>query len=107
MAMLSAMSAPSIEVKFLELAVFGLDVAHRAGDRAHHHGLRLDDILAELDAREQRTGGNPGRGEQAVALRHVLDAVDEAWIGDAHLAGALTSLLGIENQPALHLAADA
>src|SRR5712675_3338506 len=108
MTMLPAMSArSSIEVEFFKLAMFGLDVAHGAGDRAHHHCLRLDDILAELDPRQQRTGGNTGRGEQAVAARHVLDAVDKARIIDAHLAGALAFLLAIEDQPALHLAADA
>src|SRR5260370_4734275 len=30
---------PSIQVEFLELPVIGLDVTHRACDRAHHHGL--------------------------------------------------------------------
>src|SRR6478672_8313526 len=39
----------SIEVKFIKLPMFGLDVAHRAGDRAHHHRLGLDHVLAELD----------------------------------------------------------
>src|SRR5882724_12209418 len=106
--MLPAMPArSSIEVEFFELPVFGLDVTYSAGDRAHHHRLGLDDILAELDPRQQRTGGDAGRGEQAVAARHVLDAVDKARIIDAHLAGALAFLLGIEDQPALHLAADA
>jgi hypothetical protein len=38
-----------IQVEFFELAVFGLDIPHRAGDRAHHHGLGLDDILSELN----------------------------------------------------------
>src|ERR1700682_556817 len=98
----------SIEVEFFQLPVLGLDVADRAGDRTHHHGLGLDDaVLAEFDARQQRTGGDAGRREQAVALGHFLGAVDEARIVDAHLVGALASLLGVENQPALHLAADA
>jgi hypothetical protein len=39
---------PSIQVKFLELAMLGQDAAHRAGDRAHHHGLGLDDVPTEL-----------------------------------------------------------
>src|ERR1700736_5611717 len=80
---------PSIEVEFLELAMIGLDVTHRAGDRAHHHGLGLDHVLAEFDARQQRAGGNPGCRKQAVTLCHVLDAVNCARIGDAHLAGTL------------------
>src|ERR1700676_1228526 len=89
---------PSIEVEFLELAVIGLDVAHRAGDRAHHHGLGLDHVLAELDAAEQRTVGDAGGGKQAVAPHHVLDAIDHVRIVHAHLASALALLLGVENQ---------
>src|ERR1700686_1862485 len=107
MTILSAISAPSIEVKFVELPVFGLHAGHGAGDRAPPHGFGLDDVLAELDAGEQRSGRDPGCGEQAVALCHILDAVNHARIGDAHLAGTLALLLGIENEPALHLAADA
>jgi len=57
----------------LELAVLGLDVTNRASYRAHHCGFGLDHILAKLDAREQRTVGDTGRGEQAVALYQVLD----------------------------------
>src|SRR5882724_1570205 len=74
-ATLSAMPAASIEMEFFKLPVFGLDVAHGAGDRAHHHGLGLDDVLAEFHARQQRTCGDAGRREQAVAARHVLDAI--------------------------------
>ncbi len=40
-------------------------------------------------------------------LHHVLDAVDQLRIGDAHLVRALALLLAVEDQPALHLAADA
>src|SRR4249920_3530881 len=107
MTILSAMSATSIEVEFFKLAVFGLDVTHGAGDRTHHHGLGLDDILAEFNPRQQRTGSDPGCGEQAVAPHHVLDAVNHAWIGNTHLAGAVALLVGVEDQPALHLAANA
>src|SRR5260370_10493241 len=77
---------PSIEVEFFELAVIGLDVTHRAGDRAHHHGLGLYDILAELDARQQRTGRNPGCCEPAVAPPPVLAARNHASTLDPHLA---------------------
>src|SRR5437899_4547398 len=93
----------SIEVEFFQLAVIGLDVTHGAGDRAHHHCLGLDDILAELDAREQRTIGDAGRGEQAVAPHHVFDAINHPRIGDAHLAGTLTVPLRSEHPPALAL----
>src|SRR5205085_4775918 len=98
--------ARSIEMEFLKLAVLALDVTHRAGDRAHHDGLGLDDILAEFHARQQRARGDAGRGEQAVAPRHVLDAVNHLGIPDAHLVRACAVLIGIENEPALHLATD-
>src|SRR5262249_29409191 len=98
----------SVEVELLELAMFGLDVAHGAGDRAHHHRLGLDHVvLAELDAGQQRAGGDAGRREQAVAARHVLDAIDHARIVDAHLVGTLALFLAVEDQAALHLPADA
>src|SRR6266436_2253489 len=45
-----------IQVEFLHLPVLRLDVTHRAGDGAHHHGLGLDHVLLELDARKQRAG---------------------------------------------------
>src|SRR3984957_6281909 len=107
MTILSSISASSVEMEFFELAMLGLDVAHGAGDRAHHHGFGLDHILARLDARESRSIGHACCREQAVALRHVLDAIDEARIGDADLAGAFALFLAVENQSALHLAADA
>ena len=56
---------------------------------------------------QHRAVGDAGRGEQAVAAHHVLHLVVLARIGDAHLGGALALLLGVEHQPALHLAADA
>src|SRR3954454_1900203 len=35
-------AARSIQMEFVQLPMLGLDVAHGAGDRAHHHGLSLD-----------------------------------------------------------------
>src|ERR1700712_1831468 len=97
----------SIQVELVELTVLRLDVADGAGDRAHHDGFGLDHVLAEFYAREQRTCVDAGSREQAVAARHVLDAVNELRIRDAHLVGALTLLFAVQDQPALHLAADA
>src|SRR5438477_10870069 len=97
----------SIEVKLVELAMLGADVAHRAGDRAHHNGLGLDGILLEPHPREQRAGGHAGGGEQAIAAREVLDPVDHLRIVDAHLGRPRPLLVGVEDKPALHLAADA
>src|SRR6516165_11667131 len=52
----------SIEVELVELPMLGLDCAHRAGDRAHHHGLGLDNIvLAELHTGQQRTRSDASR----------------------------------------------
>src|ERR1700719_4665914 len=42
-----------------------------------------------------------------VAAHHVLDQIFLARILDAHLGGALALLVGVDDQPALHLAADA
>src|SRR6516164_9973277 len=48
----------SIEVELVKLPMLGLDGAHRAGDRAHHHGLGFDNvILAEFDAGQKRPCG--------------------------------------------------
>src|SRR5690349_1337781 len=95
------------QLELAEFAVLGPDPAHRAGGRAHHHGLGLDHVLLEAHALQQRSGGDAGCREHAVALHHVADAVDLARILDAHLAGALALLLGVEHQAALHLSADA
>src|SRR6476469_3334039 len=73
----------SIQVEFLQLAMLCLDVPHRPRDRAHHDGFGLDDVLAELDACQQRARGDAGCGKQTVALHHVLDAVDHLRIGHA------------------------
>src|SRR3954452_19055972 len=98
---------PLVEIEFIELPMLGPDVAPRAGDRAHHHGFGLDHVLAEFDAGQERAGGDAGGGEKAVALGHVLDAVDHLRVLDAHHLRALALLAGVEDQAALHLAADA
>src|ERR1700710_1040434 len=97
----------SIQMELLELTGLGLDVADGAGDRAHHDGFGLDHAFTELDAREKRTCRGARGREQAVAPRHVLDPVDELRVRHAHLVGALALLFAVEDQPALHLAADA
>src|SRR5216117_3462932 len=97
----------SVQMKFLELPVLGENAPHRAGDRAHHHGLGLDDLLAEAYSPQHGAVGYAGRREQAITLHHVLDLVELARIIDAHLGGALAPLLGVEDETALHLAADA
>src|SRR5215204_1445332 len=97
-----------IQIEFVALPVLGANPPHRAGDGAHHHRFGLDDtILAEAHALEQIAVGHAGRREQAIAFDHVFDAVLLARIFDAHLDGALALLLGVEHEPALHLAADA
>src|ERR1700761_9449034 len=45
----AAVRASSVQMEFVELAMVGLDVTHRAGDRAHHHRFGLDHVLAEFD----------------------------------------------------------
>src|SRR5207302_7312448 len=65
------------------------------------------DVLVEFDASQHGTVGHAGRREQTVAANHVLDLEAFARIGDAHLGRALAPLVGVEHEPALHLAADA
>src|SRR3954447_1843425 len=94
-------------MKFLELAMLRSDDANRSGDRTHDHRLGLDDILPEDNAVEHGAGGHPGCGKQAVAANHVLDLVDLARVGYSHPRRALDLFRRIENQAALHLAAEA
>src|SRR5580692_12612613 len=96
-----------LQLELVEIPVLGLDPAHCAGGRAHHHGLGLDDAGPEAHALQQRAGGDAGRREYAVALHHVVHRVFLARILDAHLAGALALFLGVEHEAALDLPADA
>src|SRR5580704_6049478 len=79
-------------LELIELPVLGHDTPHGAARRAHHHGLGLDDAVAEPDAAQHAAVGDAGRREQAVAAHHVLDLILLARILDAHLGGALTLL---------------
>src|SRR5262249_54889645 len=76
-------------MKLFELAVLASDPPHRAGDRAHHHRLGFDHILTKPHPVEQRTVGDAGRGEQAIALHHVSDLVLLARGLDAHFPPAV------------------
>src|SRR5882757_8088167 len=93
LALISIRARALIEVELIQLPVLGLDVTDSASDGTHHDGFGFDHILAELDAGQQGTRGDAGRREQAVAPRHVLDAVDHLGIGDAHLVRALAPFL--------------
>src|SRR6202163_1790542 len=91
----------------IELPVLSHDTPHGAARRAHHYGLGLDDAVAESDAAQHAPVGDAGRRKQTIAAHHVLDLIFLARILDAHLGGALALLVGVDHQPALHLAADA
>src|SRR5262245_6127422 len=52
----------SVQVEFFELAMLGHDPPHRAGDRAHHHRVGLDHVLAESYTVQHGAGGDAGRG---------------------------------------------
>src|SRR5262245_25022967 len=93
-------------MKLVELAVFGQDTTYRARYRTHHQGLGFDYILAEFDAAEHWPGCDACRREEAVASDHVLDLVFFLRILDAHLRGSRPQLLGVDNEPCLHLSAD-
>src|SRR5690606_153763 len=66
-----------------------------------------DRVLVEAHAVEEAAVGDTGRREQHVAGGHLFDEIFPVGIGDAHAAGALALFVGIEDQPALHEAADA
>src|ERR1700722_17055240 len=75
-------------LELTELPVLRHDAPHGAARRAHHHGLGLDDAVAESDAAQHAAVGDAGRREQAVAAHHVFDQVFLARVLDAHLGGA-------------------
>src|SRR5262249_62434856 len=63
----------SIEIEFIELPVLGDDPAHCSRNRAHHDGFRFYNVLAEFNAAQHRPARDTGRGEEAIALHHILD----------------------------------
>jgi hypothetical protein len=87
--------------------VLGDHAPHGAGGRAHHHRLGHDHVLAELDPTQHGAGRHPGGGEQAVAFHHVLDLIFLLGVLNAHFQGALAQGFSIDDEPGLHLAADA
>ena len=64
-------------------------------------------VLQALDPVEQGAVGDPGRGEDAVAARHVLERVDAVQILDSPAMGAGALVVVAEQQAALDLPADA
>ena len=74
---------------------------------AHDDRFRGDAAaLAALDALEQRAVGNPGRGEDAVALGHVLEEIDAVEVLDPPAPRAPALVVVAEQQAALDLPAD-
>src|SRR3546814_7385489 len=65
-------------------AMLALDPAHRARRGTHHHGFGGHHaVAAALDAAQQRSVGDPRRGEDHVAAGEVLEVVDAVEILDA------------------------
>src|ERR1700728_475494 len=93
--------------ELIKLAMLGPDPADGAACRAHHHRFSLDHILAEQYPAQHAAVGDTGRGEQAIAPHHILDPVCLARVLDAHFGDAFALFVGIDDQPGLHLAADA
>src|SRR4051812_940710 len=65
-----------------EIVMLGRHAAHRARARAHDDALGRDAGLAAVDALQQRSVGDSGCGEDAVALGHVLQHVDAVQVVD-------------------------
>ena len=63
--------------------------------------------VAAMHALQQRPVGHAGRGEDAVALGHVLQAIDAVEVLDPPAARAGDLVVVAEHEPALHLPADA
>ena len=83
------------------------DPAHGAGARAHGDGVGEGAVLRELDAAQHVAVGDARGGEEDVAAGELGGVVDAFGVPDAHALGALPLLVGVENEPALHLAAHA
>src|SRR4029079_14615248 len=97
----------SVEMKLAELAVLSQDTPYRTRHRTHHDGLGFDHILAEFDATKHRPGCDACRGEETIAPHHVFDLVFFLRILDAHLRCSRAQFLGVDDQPCLHLPANA
>src|SRR5260221_13020325 len=98
-----AVISVSIQMKLLHFAVLGVDPAHGAGDRAHHHGMGVDAVLGEAHAAQERAVGYAGGGDEAIAAYHVVHVVFLLRILDAHGGGPLPLSMGVEGEPALDL----
>src|SRR3546814_5881032 len=67
----------------------------------------LDTAAAVLDAAQQRSVGDAGRGEDDVALRQIAQIIDAVEVLDSPFARARALGVVAENKAALELAADA
>src|SRR6187551_2399197 len=90
-----------------ELIMFGENPPNRSGARTHDEAFGGDAILAPADALQERAVGDPRRCENAVAARHVGDAVNPVEIIDPPAAGPTDLVVIAEEQLAENLAADA
>src|SRR3546814_7890623 len=69
--------------------MLALDPAHRARRGAHHDAFGGEGAAAAvLDAAQQRSVGNPGRGKDDVALRQVAQVIDAVEVLDSPFARA-------------------
>src|SRR6202048_5596017 len=63
-------------------------------------------VITSLPTR-QCAVSDPGRREQTIAFYHVGDLIFFSWVADAHLGGTTALFFAVENETALHLAANA
>ena len=88
--------------------MLALDPAHRAGRGAHHHAVGGHQAARHaLHPAQQGAVRHPGRREDAVALRQLLQIIDLVEIADPPFARAGAFILVAEQQAALELPADA
>src|SRR5262249_21378587 len=70
----------------------------------HHNRFSFNDVLTEFNSTQHGSACDPGRGEEAITLHHVLDLIFALRVLDPHLERALTQFFGINDKPGLHLA---
>jgi hypothetical protein len=84
-----------------------LDVADRAGFRAHDDRMRRGAAGKAAHAAQHRAIGDPGRRKHDVARGEVEQFVLTIEVGDSKAMGAAALVVIAEQQPSLHLPADA
>src|SRR4029453_6423381 len=96
-----------LEAAVREVVIFCGYAPDRAGTCSHHDAFRRHAVAAAVDALQERAIGHSGRREDAVALCHILKAVDTLEILDSPAMRSRDLVLVAEHELPLHLPSDA